>query len=285
MILLSVLVILVLSSCENGIVNPNGNSSKPDYSIYVISSDGALKYLYDEDSSVATKVFTISSTFTGKAINAGSFIAVPTEHGYQKLSFDLEDEGNIDLGFSPRILVLYDGTINAVAESTMLFSGTVVEFEDTINDAKPGPDGLYVAAGERVYTLPGKNPTMAQWTEPITAIAVDDTASIYIGINGAVLTSVGNVNVDGIVKKLILKEGYLYALTDAGNIYRIDVSDTNDVRSCSANITDFFITDDKIFYVSDLTDTFGVYNIDSCSSAFSKDIPGKELIGILVKEE
>ena len=279
-----ILVILILSSCENGITNPNENPSEPDYSIYVISSDRTLKYLYDEDSNVATKTLTISSTFTGKAIDAESFIAVPTNGGYQKLSYDLESEGIENLGFNPRILVLYDEAIDAVAESTMLFNGTVVEFDETINDVKPGPDGLYVAAGKKAYTLPGKHQTMAQWTEPITAIAVDDTASIYMGVNGEVLTSFGNVEVNGTVKKLVLKNDYLYALTDTGYIYKIDVN-TNDVKSCSANITDFTVVDDKIFYVSDLSDTFGVYDMDSCSSVFSKDIPGKELTGILVKEE
>ena len=285
-----ILVILILSSCENGITNPGGNPSgnanKPDYSIYLISSDGALKYLYDEDNNVATKVSMIPSTFTGKAIDAGSFIVVPTTDGYQKLSYDLKDEGSVDLGFSPKILVLYDGTIDAVAESTMLFNGTVVGFDDTINDAKPGPDGLYVAAGKKIYTLPGKNPTMAQWTEPITAIAVDDTASIYMGVNGKVLIKdLGEVGVNGTVKKLILKDDYLYALTDTGYIYKIDVNDPNDFKGCSANITDFFVVDDKIFYVSDFEKKFGVYDIDSCKPNVLKNITEKKLIGILVKEE
>ncbi len=278
------LAILILSSCESGVVSPAENPSKPDYSIYLIRSNEISKYLYDEDSSAATKVSTMPSSFTGRAIDAASFIAVPTTDGYEKLSWDLKDEGSVDLGFNPRMLVLYDGTIDAVAESTMLFDGTVVEFDETINDVKPGPDGLYVAAGKRIYTLPGKNSTMAGSTQTIFAIAVDNTGSIYMGVNGEILTSLGNVEVDGTVKKLILSGDYLYALTDAGSIYRIDVNDISDVKRCGSNVSDFVVLDDKIFYVSDFEKKFGVYDVDSCEG-FSKDVTGNKILGILVKEE
>ncbi len=284
MFLFVALVVAVLSSCENEVVISPENSSKPDYSIYLIRSDGISKYIYDEDSLVATEVLTISSSYTGRAINAGSFIAIPTMNGYQKLSWDLKDEGSVGLGFSPRMIVLYDGTIDTVAESTMLFNGTVVEFDDTINDAKSGPDGLYVAAGKRIYTLPGKNPTMAGSTQTIFAIAVDNTGSIYMGVNGKVLTSLGNVNVNGIVKKLVLKDDYLYALTDMGYIYRIGVNDISDAKRCGSNVSDFTVIDDKIFYVSDFEKKFGVYDTDSCEG-FSKNITGNKFLGILVKEE
>ncbi|GEM_PF-4693725 len=286
MVFLLAATIFFLTSCENGVTNPIENPSEPDYSIYLISSDGVSKYMYDEDSGVATKVISIPSSPVGKAIDADDSIAVPVKGGYQKLSFDLENEGVVDLGFDPRMIVLYDGTIDAVAESTMLFNGTVVEFDETINDAKPGPDGLYVASGKIIYTLPGKNLTMAQWTEPITAIAVDDTGSIYMGVNGKVLIKeLGEVSVNGTVKNLVLKDDYLYALTDMGYIYKIDVNDIKDVKSCSANITDFFVIDDKIFYVSNFNGTFGVYDIDSCNSNILENISGEELIGILAKEE
>ncbi len=277
------LLTYVITACSvEGPVTPVHH---PRVSIYISTSSEIMKYSYDEDTSEASILAATSSSFIGKPVIYGDDVLVPTNDGYLMMSGDLSESTNVDLGFSPRMLVPYNDEVAAVAESSILFEGTIVEFDDPIGDVKPGPDGLYVASGKKVFTLPGKVPAMSQATQTISAIAVDYTASVYIGVSGAVLTYLGSVPVDGDVKKMVLNNYYLYVLTNIGNIYRIDVNDIDDVKGCSANISDFSILGDKIFYVSNFDRTFGVYDIDSCEEVYPKTIPGVTFLGIVTKGE